>query len=202
MTGALTSEDELRRRYAPPLPLIERKQLARLDRHCRRFIARAPLVMIATSGPDGSCDVSPRGDAPGFVRVLDDMRLAIPDRKGNNRIDSLRNVVVNAHAGLLFVVPGVDDTLRVNGRASIVADESLLAAMAVAGKQPASALVLEVEEAYLHCGRAFKRGQVWNPRTFAARGELPTLAEMLAEQTDPDADEQRLLDESGRESLW
>lgn len=202
MTDVLTSEEELRRRYAPPLSIIERKQLARLDRHCRRFIGRAPLVMIATSAPDGSCDVSPRGDAPGFVRVLDETRLAIPDRKGNNRVDSLRNIIANPHAGLLFVVPGVDDTLRVNGRATVVADEPLLASMAVGGKQPASALIVDVEEVFLHCGRAFKRGQVWKTETFAARGELPTLAQMLAEQTDPDVDEQRLLDESGRESLW
>lgn len=202
MTGTVISEEELRRRYAPPLPLIERKQLTRIDHHCRRFIARSPLVLIATSGLDGSCDVSPRGDAPGFVRVLDDRRLAIPDRKGNNRIDSLRNVVANAHAGLLFVVPGVDDTLRVNGQAAVVVDDALLASMEVAGRRPASALVVEVAEAFLHCGRAFKRGQVWDPGRFAARGELPTLAQMLADQTDPDAEEQRLLDESSREDLW
>ena len=154
------------------------------------------------AGADGSCDVSPRGDAPGFVRVLDDAHLAIPDRKGNNRIDALRNIVANPHAGLLFVVPGIDDTLRVNGRATVVSDEALLATMEVAGRRPASALVLEVVEAFLHCGRAFKRGQVWDPSRFAARGELPTLAQMLAEQTAPDAEEQRMLDESEREDLW
>jgi PPOX class probable FMN-dependent enzyme len=159
-------------------------------------------VFLATSGSDGRCDVSPRGDAPGFVRVIDKRRLAIPDRKGNNRIDGLRNIVENPHAGLVFVVPGIDDTLRVNGRASVVADHELLASMTVNGRPPATAVLVEVEEAFLHCGRAFKRGRIWEPATFAERAELPTLAQMLADQTAPDAAERKLLAASETEELW
>lgn len=200
---AVGSVEALRERYGEPPPLIDRKVLPALDRHCRRFIARSPLVMVATADASGACDVSPRGDPPGFVQVLSDHRLAIPDRKGNNRLDAYRNVLENPRVGLCFVVPGVDDTLRVNGRAAIVAgDAELLQSMAVAGVVPTAALVVDVEEAFLHCGRAFKRGRVWDPDGYAARGELPTLGEMLRDQTAPDADEQRLLDRSADEPLY
>ncbi len=198
----IDSPAELRDRYPEPAALIRRKQLRALDAHCRRFVARSPLVFVATADGAGHCDVSPRGDAPGFVRVLSDTALALPDRKGNNRLDTFRNVLENPHAGLLFVVPGIDDTLRVNGRAAIATEPELLASMAVAGRAPKAALVVEVEEAFLHCGRAFKRGAIWDPGTFAARGELPTLAQMLADQTDPDAAERRLIANSEQEGLY
>lgn len=195
---AVTSPAALRELYEAPHDLVLRKVLGALDAHCRRFVARSPLVMVATADAAGRCDVSPRGDAPGFVRVLADGRLALPDRKGNNRLDALGNVLENPRVGLLFVVPGCDDTLRVNGQAAITADPALLASLAVAGRAPRSALLVSVEEAFLHCGRAFKRGRVWDPATFAARGELPTLGQMLRDQTDPDAAERRLL--AGSES--
>jgi PPOX class probable FMN-dependent enzyme len=198
----IASPAQLRERYAKPLPLVVRKQLAALDGHCRAFIARSPLVMVATADAQGGCDVSPRGDPPGFVAVLDDGHLAIPDRKGNNRLDALGNVLANPRVGLLFVVPGSDDTLRVNGRASIVADPELLAAMAVEGRVPASALLVEVEEAFLHCGRAFKRGRVWDPTRFVAPGELPTLGRILTDQTAPDAQERRLIAQAPHEGLY
>lgn len=199
---AIDSLAALRARYGEPHPLVLRKQLDALDGHCRRFVARSPLVFVATAGADGRCDVSPRGDGPGFVHVLDDHRLALPDRKGNDRLDGLTNVLENPRAGLLFVVPGCDDTLRVNGRAAITADPALLASMAVAGKQPLSALIVTAEEVFLHCGRAFKRGRVWDPESFAARGELPTLGAMLRDQTAPDAAERRLLADSETAELY
>jgi PPOX class probable FMN-dependent enzyme len=199
---AIVSLDALRARYGVPHGLVLRKVLASLDAHCRRFVARSPLVMVATADAAGRCDVSPRGDAAGFVRVLGDGRLALPDRKGNDRLDALRNVLENPRVALLFVVPGSDDTLRVNGRAAITADPSLLESMAVGGRAPRTALVVTVEEAFLHCGRAFKRGRVWDPATFAARGELPTLGQMLRDQTDPDAAERRLLAESESAELY
>lgn len=199
---AINSLAALRARYREPHPLVLRKQLDALDDHCRRFVARAPLVFVATAGADGRCDVSPRGDGPGFVRLLDDHRLALPDRKGNDRLDGLSNVLENPHVGLLFVVPGCDDTLRVNGRAAITADPALLASLAVGGKEPRSALIVTAEEVFLHCGRAFKRGRAWDPETFAARGELPTLGAMLRDQTAPDAVEQRLLADSEAAELY
>lgn len=199
---AITTAAALWRLYPPPHRLVLRKQLDRLDEHCRRFVARSPLAFVATAGADGRCDVSPRGDGPGFALTPDDRTVVIPDRKGNNRLDALLNVLQNPHAGLLFVVPGIDDTLRVNGRASITTDPALLEATAVAGKLPRSALVVAVEEAFLHCGRAFKRSRAWDPARFAAREELPTIARALRDQTAPDQAEQRLLDASEQAELY
>ena len=195
---AIGSPAELREHYPPMLDLIARKVLPALDAHCRAFIARSPLVMVATSGADGSCDVSPRGDPPGFVAVLDDHTLALPDRKGNNRLDALGNVLENPHVGLLFVVPGIDDTLRVNGTARISTDPQLLEPMAIAGRLPASALVVTVQEAFLHCGRAFKRGRVWDPAGYAARGDVPTIGQALADQAAPTAHERELIAQDER----
>jgi len=199
---AITTAAALRALYPPPHPLVLRKQLDRLDAHCRRFVARAPLAFLATAGADGRCDVSPRGDGPGFALALDDRTIALPDRKGNNRLDGLLNVLENPHAGLLFVVPGIDDALRVNGRAAITTDPALLERMAVGGRLPRSALVVTVEEAFLHCGRAFKRSRAWDPERFAAREELPTIAQALRDQTAPDRAERTLLDASEQAELY
>lgn len=199
---AITSAAALRALYPPPHRIVVRKQLDRLDGHCRRFVARSPLVFVATAGADGSCDVSPRGDGPGFALVPDERTVVIPDRTGNNRLDSLLNVLENPHAGLLFVVPGIDDTLRVNGRAAITTDPALLERTAVAGRRPRSALVVAVEEAFLHCGRAFKRSRAWDPERFAAREELPTIAQALRDQTAPDGAEQALIDASEQAELY
>jgi PPOX class probable FMN-dependent enzyme len=194
----IESEEALRAIYPAPVDLIRRKQLDRLDRHCKRIIELSPLAMLATSGADGSCDVTPRGDAPGFVRVLDERHIVMPDRRGNNRIDAMRNIVANPSVGVLFIVPGVNDLLRVNGAARIVADDWLLSSLAVEGRAPTAAILVTVEEAYLHCGRAFKRARVWDPATFAPPGALPPLAVMLADQTQPSRAESELL--SGSES--
>jgi uncharacterized protein len=161
--GVVTSEGELRALYGFPGERAVAKEHATLDAHCRTFIAHSPFVVIGTAGADGRCDVSPKGDAPGFVRVRDDRHLVIPDRIGNNRLDGLCNIVENDHVGLLFLIPGREDTLRVNGRARIVRDETLLESMAVAGKRPVTALVVEVEQVFLHCARAFKRAGLWQP---------------------------------------
>ena len=202
MRNRIEHESGLRGVYPEPVDLIRRKELSRLDVHCRRFIALSPIVFLATSGADGTCDVSPRGDAPGFVAVLGDRRLAIPDRKGNNRLDSMSNILANPHVGLLFVIPGIWDTLRVNGPAAITADGNVLSEMAVDGKTPSAAILVEVDEAYLHCGRAFKRGRVWDSQRFTSPKEMPTLGAMLSDQVNPDSAEQALLIDSEEEDLY
>ncbi|HZF78097.1 MAG TPA: pyridoxamine 5'-phosphate oxidase family protein [Acetobacteraceae bacterium] len=174
--------DGLRDIYAPPLQIALDKQLDRLDAHAATFIRRSPFLVIATADGAGRCDASPRGDAPGFVAVLDERRLAIPDRRGNNRLDSLENLARNPGVGLLFMVPGVDETLRVNGRGAVSAEPSLLAGMAVQGRAPASALIVTVEEVFFHCGKALKRSALWDPARHARPGEIPSLGRILADQ--------------------
>lgn len=200
--NVVTSEAELRRIYPQPVDLIKRKILSRLDGHCRRFISLSPLVFVSTASRDGRCDVSPRGDPAGFVEVFSDTQLVLPDRPGNNRLDGLRNIIENPRIGLLFVIPGVQDTLRVNGRAMVVTTPHVLVRMAVDGRLPASAIVVDIEEAFLHCGRAFKRGDVWDPTRYLAPGTLPPLGKMLADQTRPDAAENTLLADSERAPLY
>ncbi len=181
-TDLVTSEAELRALLGEPGEVVVRKQLPALDRHCRAFIARSPFMLLGTANERGDCDVSPRGDAPGFVLVLDDHTLAIPDRPGNRRIDSLRNIVAHGGVGLLFMVPGVEETLRINGRACIVRDNDLLARLEARGKVPTLAIVVTVAEAFLHCAKALKRSQLWDTATWPERSALPTLAQMIHDQ--------------------
>ena len=175
----VTSEAALRALYGFPGERAVAKEHPTLDEHCRAFIAHAPFLVMGTAGADGRCDVSPKGDVPGFVHVLDDRHLAIPDRIGNNRLDGLRNIVENAHVGLLFFIPGREDTLRVNGRARIVQDELLLDTLAVAGKRPVTALVVEVEQCFLHCARAFKRAGLWQPERWPDAAGVPSMQRMI-----------------------
>ncbi len=175
-------ESELRTLYGVPSELSARKSLSQLDEHCRQFIARSPFLCLATAAADGAADISPRGDAPGFVRVLDDRTLLIPDRLGNNRIDSLRNVLQNPQVGLIFLVPGVDETLRVNGVARIVLRSELLDACAVNGKIPKTGLLVEVREAFLQCAKALIRSKLWSDDYRVARDQLPTLGKILVDQ--------------------
>lgn len=165
-----------------PSELVQAKILNSLDRHCRSFIERSPFVLVATVGADGGADVSPRGDPAGFVRIVDDRTLAIAERPGNKLIDTLRNVVDTGAVGLLFLVPGVGETLRVNGRGYVTDDADLLAAMEVRGRAPLLAVVVEIEEAFLHCAKAFIRSRLWDPAAQIDRKELPTLARMLHDQ--------------------
>ena len=139
--------------------------------------------MLATAGPEG-LDCSPRGDAPGFVRLIDERTLATPDRIGNNRIDSLRNVIVNPHVGLLFVVPGVGETLRVNGRGRISIDPDLLESFAVDGKKPRSVLIVDIDAVYFHCSKALARSKLWDPDRYVERSRLPSAGDMLKRNFD------------------
>lgn len=184
-TNLLTSEAELRELLGEPSDLVIRKQLAALDAHCRAFIALAPLLLLGTTGASGLGDVSPRGDAPGFVQVLDETTLLIPERPGNRRVDSLRNILQTGGVGLLFLVPGVEETLRVNGRAWLVRDPQLLALLAVQGKTPLLAIGVQVEECFLHCAKALKRAQLWQAEQWPAPGSVPSLAQMIMDQVQP-----------------
>ena len=175
----VTSEQELRELYGFPGERAVAKEHPTLDEPCRAFIAHAPFLVMGTAGADGRCDVSPKGDAPGFVHVLDDHHLAIPDRLGNNRLDGMRNVVENGHVGLIFLIPGREDTLRVNGRARVVRDEALLERLAVAGKRPVTALVVEVEQVFLHCARAFKRAGLWQPERWPDASAVPSMQRVI-----------------------
>jgi hypothetical protein len=170
----IRDESELRDLLGEPTDLVRAKVVDRLTDLTRQFVDRAPFVLLATSSPGGTCDVSPRGDPAGFVRVLDERTLLIPERPGNRLADSLRNILQNPHVGLLFVVPGIGDTLRVNGRAKIVADEELLGQCAVEGRIPRLGLLVEIEEVFTHCSKAFLRAQLWDPTRFVDRSELPS----------------------------
>ena len=178
-----TAED-LRSRYGEPSENSVRKSLDRLDRHCRRFIELSPFVVLATSGADGRADCSPRGDPPGFVAVLDERTVLLPDRRGNNRTDSLRNILENPHVGLLFMIPGANETLRLNGRARLTADPERLEPLAVNGRAPRSGLLIEVEEVFLQCTKALVRSRLWADESRVDRKTaLPSFGQMLADHT-------------------
>ena len=176
--ASIREEPELRALLGEPAAIVRAKVADRLNDLTRRFVDLSPFVLLATSAPDGTCDVSPRGDPPGFVRVLDERTLLLPDRPGNKLADSLRNVLRNPHVGLLFLVPGVGDTLRVNGRATLVTDEDLLAPCAVEGKVPKLGLRIEVDEVFTHCSKAFLRSALWDPSRYVERSELPSSGEI------------------------
>ena len=200
----ITNKSELRSTYREPNERAHQKVLDRLDQHCRDFIALSPLCIISSLGVDGLQDTSPRGDPPGFVATLDDRTLLIPDRPGNNQVDSMQNVIANPQVGLLFLVPGMNETLRVSGRAEIVTGEELLAPLSVKGRLPLSGLRVTVEEAFLHCGRALIRSRVWDPEAQIDRSSFPTYGQVLADQIkgasaqEIDASE----DEANRERLY
>jgi PPOX class probable FMN-dependent enzyme len=174
----IASRDELAELYGPPIEAVVQKAIDHLDVHCREFIARSPFVLLATSDGSGRCDVSPKGGPPGFVGVLDEHRLLIPDAPGNKRIDSLRNVVENPHIGLLFLIPGLEETLRVNGSVTLVRDSELLAARELGGKPAKIGLGVAVEEAFLHCAKAFKRSGLWQPEQWPSLDGLARPAEI------------------------
>ena len=178
----VTDEKDLRALLGTPSEVALKKQIAALDAHCRALIAHAPFMLVASAGADGRCDVSPKGDPAGFVRVLDDTHLVIPDRPGNKRLDGMRNILANPHVGLLFLVPARGETLRVNGRACITRDTDLLATLAVDGKVPSLAIGVEVEEVFLHCAKAFKRSGLWEPSRWPDLTNLTASAKMFHDQ--------------------
>ncbi|HEX7241431.1 MAG TPA: pyridoxamine 5'-phosphate oxidase family protein [Longimicrobiaceae bacterium] len=178
----IASLDELTALYEPPSERAVLKQIDRLDEHCRAFIAASPFLLLATCGSRGA-DCSPRGDHPGFAQVADEKTLLLPDRRGNNRLDSLRNVVENPAVGLTFLVPGVNETLRVNGRARVSRDPALRERFRVGGKDPTTVLVVSVDEAFIQCAKALVRSELWNPARHVPRSSLPSLGTVLAAHT-------------------
>lgn len=177
-SDVISSEEQLRDIFGWPADRSVNKQIDHLDKHCRDIIERSPFLLIGSS--DGQrCDVSPKGDAPGFVRILDDKTIAIPDLPGNNRLDTLMNFMANPQVGIIFMVPGMDETLRINGRVSLVRDSDLLESMAVGGKLPKLAIVVDVEEVFTHCPKAFIRSSLWNSDTWKDRSEIASFAEIL-----------------------
>ena len=173
---------EIREIYGHPMERTVKKQLPRLEKHSRAFIAMSPFIVMATCDAEGRCDASPKGDAPGFVTVLDDQTLLIPDRLGNNRVDSIGNILQHPRVGLIFLVPGLRETLRVNGRAQITTNPELLAATAFNEKMPRSGILVTADEVYFHCGKAMIRSDLWNPEKHVARDAFPSLGIVIAEQ--------------------
>jgi PPOX class probable FMN-dependent enzyme len=178
----LATDEALRQVYGQPSAGIRDKALPRMDGNVRAFIALSPFFCIGTGRPDALADVSPRGGEPGFVHVLDETTLAFPDRPGNNRLDTLTNLVHAPAVGLLFFVPGFEEMLRINGVASITIDEDLMQRFIQDGKRPRSVIVVETREVYLHCTKALKRAELWNPAKHVPRSALPSFGQMLREQ--------------------
>ena len=210
-SSVLADEAAVRDVIGTPMDLAVKKAVPKLDKYSREFIGRSPFLTLGTANADGKADVSPRGDAPGFVQILDDNTIFIPERPGNNRVDSLTNITENPNVGLLFLVPGFDETLRVNGRATVVRDEALLKRCEVRGKVPKLGVMVTVEEAYLHCAKAFRRSKLWDRNSLQDRKEMPSLGKMILEQTaaanEPPTDEtiemvDELIDDNYRNELY
>lgn len=203
----VSTRAELRTIYKTPRPTDGsiRKELKALDSHCRSFIGKSPFVLIGSSDGEGNSDVTPKGDKPGFAVVLDDRTIAIPDRPGNNRLDTLENILRNPSVGLLFLIPGMNETLRVNGDARITVDAGLRERLSVDGKEPQSVIVVTVKATYMHCAKAFMRSDLWKPETWYDRATLPTLGQILRDQlalADSAEATDRWLDDEYKQTMW
>jgi uncharacterized protein len=180
--STIAERENLKAKLGTVGELAAGKSIRQTDKYSKAYIARSPFLCIGTADTEGNADVSPRGDPPGFVRIIDDETLIIPDRPGNNRADTMLNIIANPNVGLLFMIPGIDDTVRVNGKAQIIDDPAALAPAAVNGKAPKLGIRVKVEEVFFHCAKAFRRSKLWDPSTHADRGFLPSLARIVMEQ--------------------
>lgn len=180
--------DELRKILGVPVKFVIDKVFPHLDQHSRHFISLSPFLCIGTSDADGGQDVSPRGDPPGFVKVIDDRTILIPERPGNRRADTMTNLTENPNVGLIFLLPGVEINLRMNGRARIVRDPELLSGMEVRGKGPELGILIDIQEVYFHCAKAIMRSKLWDPETRIERKDFPTHAQVTRDQQDPGGD--------------
>lgn len=201
----IETREQLRALYGEPTPRAVRKQLAALDGHMRDFIATSPFVLIGSQDEAGRADVTPKGDLPGFVAVLDDTTIAVPDRPGNNRLDTLQNVLGNPAVGLLFLVPGKDETLRLNGTARLTADPDLCARLGVNGKPARSVMVVAISEVFMHCAKAFIRSGLWKPGAWPDISRMPSLGQVLRDQIAASESADQIdasLAENYRRGLW
>ena len=177
----LTSEDQIREIIGYPSELVKRKVINRIDKHCLNFISLSPLLFLSTADNEGNCDVSPRGDSPGSVLVLDESHLVIPERPGNRRVDTLKNILLNPKIGLLFIIPGLGETLRINGQAYVIKDEDILKKMAAHEKQPVLGIGVIVEECFIHCAKAFMRSKAWESDSWLKKDALPSVSAILSD---------------------
>ena len=200
----ITSVEELRSLYDPPKENVVKKDIGHIDRHCRRFIAYSPFVVIASYDQDGAADASPRGGHPGFVKVADDHTLLLPDWGGNNRLDTFSNILSQPEIGLLFMIPGVNETLRVNGRAELHSDEGYRSLCSEGEKLPKLVLKLSVREAYLHCAKAIMRASLWEPESRIDRTLLPSAGQIVKDQLRLDIEPETLeaMTERYRKNLY
>ncbi|MEH7013896.1 pyridoxamine 5'-phosphate oxidase family protein [Neobacillus niacini] len=194
------TEEELRTLFGFPSELVERKMITYLDHNCSEYISKSPFLVISSSDSLGNCDVSPRGDMPGFVKVLSGKYLIIPERPGNKRIDTMRNILANPNVGLLFFIPGLGETLRVNGKACLVKDNELLEQMAIRGRTPLLGIGVEVEECFIHCAKAFKRSGLWDARSWAEKETLPSAAKIIFEHANMPGSSTESIEERLKES--
>lgn len=204
-TDVVTSEAQFREVIGNPSHRVLKKQVAALDDLCRSFIAKSPFLLLSSCDRSGNMDISPKGDPPGFVQVLDDHTLAIPDRLGNRRADTLKNVLQNPHVGLLFLVPGKQETLRISGSAKIVRDEWVRTPMGIAGKLPDHAIVVNVTEVFFHCAKCVVRSKLWDPNAWPEIGGLPTLAQAMVAQgklEETQEEMQALIEKDATERLY
>lgn len=189
MTRVITSSAELRGLVGEPTRAVAEKAVGRIDDTSRRFLESSPFFLLATTAADGTCDVSPRGDPAGSgVLVLDDRTIALADRRGNRRLDSMLNILQNPHVGMLFLVPGMGETMRLNGTARIVTGADYLDRMAVRGRVPELAIEVRVQEMFVHCAKAFARSSLWDPSSWPVRGAVPTAGEIVRGQRGPEVD--------------
>ncbi|MBV8993387.1 MAG: pyridoxamine 5'-phosphate oxidase family protein [Pseudonocardiales bacterium] len=183
--SAITSEADLREILGEPRPYVANKDRRSLHDYDKQWLAGSPLCLVATSGADGSCDVSPKGDPPGFTVVLDDTTIAIPERPGNRRADGFRNILTNPHVGLVYLIPGRGDTLRINGRARLVREAPFFDQMTVKGHRPLLALIVEIDQIFYHCPKAFLRSHLWQPATWSPAA-VPSKAQIAQRLERPD----------------
>jgi len=185
MTEQVSDRAALREIVDEPMALAATKEMPALDRHCRRFIELSPFLCLSSMSADGKADVSPRGDPPGFVKVLDERTVLIPDRKGNRRLDTMQNILDQPSVAVIFFVPGIEETLRLNGRASLTRDAGLLADMAVQGQAPALGIKIEIDTVFFHCAKALKRSRLWDGEEQIDRGDFPRYGQIIKDQRNP-----------------
>lgn len=201
----IETREELREIYREPSESAVRKELRQLEEHSRRFLSKSPFLLIGSQDGAGNADVTPRGDKPGFVVPLDDQTIAIPDRPGNNRLDTWENVIGNPSVGLIFLIPGMNETLRINGEARLTADADLRERFAVDGRPALAVLVVKIRAIYMHCAKAFMRSQLWQPEAWPDRSEMPTLGQIVRDQLALSVSSEEIdagLADGYRKSLW